>query len=775
MTRENTMSNTELPGRGSVTRSHLRRLSLPLGTLAALVAIVAPAAPAGAAPLADGRVYEQVSPIEKYGAAAGAAVDAPMYAAAAPDGDGLLYGVAGPIGSAARGIQNYAVGRRSASSWSADNPFPLPPGAINFNDYAVGAVGPSEDLQSFAYSMSGGGLVPGNPQVPHGFGSPAPEALYRTSTSGPLAWLTAPTIDPATPVVGQIEGAGFFPVGGSPDLDTVYFGYYGTLVPEDAPRAANVTDRPTSPKGLYRYAAGQLTSASILPDGSTDPYGAMPAGSCSAVSTNGNNLIPLDFRNQVSADGARAFFVSPDPNAGSGRPPQLYVRKDGTSTVLASRSAVTGDEAPSGVTLQARYTVTYGGWPSKSCAYASRDGSHVFFESVDPLTADAPVDGAIKGYVFDVDHETLAYLPGVTGDVVAASDDLSRFLFASGSLNAGSLSLWDHDHVTLVSPRVRPTAGTFQSWVTEGRATSDGSTFLFQSTSELPGFNNAGGVEEVYRYDVGPATLACLSCAPGSDPAVNGSHLSSQGGGAPLTSNMNGQLRDNRGMSDDGRRVFFDTTTALVDSDTNGVRDVYEWEDGVVHLISSGIDPHGSFVLDNSESGDDVFFATREGLDEADRDGGYDVYDARVGGGFPKVPEPPVCLSNCRAPAGPAPPASPPVTLLSEGAGNVKSPAPVASKITVTKKSARGNAVTATVKVPGAGALTASGEGLGTVKRSVLKGGTYRLRVTLTKKARRTLARERKLRVHVHLRYRPVVGFSADATASLTIKAAKRS
>ena len=59
-------------------------------------------------------------------------------------------------------------------------------------------------------------------------------------------------------------------------------------------------------------------------------------------------------------------------------------------------------------------------------------------------------------------------------------------------------------------------------------------------------------------------------------------------------------------------------------------KDVYEWENGVVYLISSGKSPLDSFFLDNSENGDDVFFATAQGLVPGDTDGAYDVYDARV-------------------------------------------------------------------------------------------------------------------------------------------------
>lgn len=757
------------------------RRSFSTGALLTVAATIGIAVPAGAAQTSDGRVYEQVSPVQKFGSGAGAGgSDSPSYGVAAADGSGIFYGVGGPIGSATRGMQNYAIGRRSGTGWSADNPFPLPSAAsINYLDYQVQAPWPSEGLGSVAYQMSGGGLVPGNPAIPgHINGDPGAEALYRADSGG-MEWLSRPTVDPAVPSVGSIEGAGLVPAGASENLDTFYFSYYGTLVPEDAPRAPLVSDKFSSPWGFYRYAEGHLEAAGVLPDGTLDPYGAIPAGAAAAPGSVGNFNVPMDFRNQVSADGTRAFFVSPDPNAGSGMPSQLYVRKNGTSTVLVSRSALTGDPAPDGVAMQQRMSTVKGA----SYAFGSRDGSHVYFQSVDQLTADAPDDGTKKAYVFDVDDETTEYLPGVQGDVLAASDDLSRFLYASTAAPtlAGPLGVWADGHATPIATRDRPTVGTSdnaarRAWISQGRASADGSVFVFQSNSPLPGplpdgFNNTSGYEEVYRYDVATSALSCLSCAPAGDVASGNSHLSDNGGTGPAT-NLDGALRDNRAISTDGKRVFFATSNALVDRDTNGKRDVYVEESGSARLISSGLSPEDSYLLDNSASGDDVFFATTEGLSEDDRDGSYDVYDARVGGGFPRPAVPPVCPSNCRPPTGGAPAALPPGTL-APGAGNVADLPPAPAKVTVTRKSSKGSTVSVSLKVPGAGAVTASGEGLGTVKRSVLKGGTYRLSLKLTKKARRALARERRLRVHVHLRYRPMLGFPADAVASLTVKTKK--
>jgi len=120
-------------------------------------------------------------------------------------------------------------------------------------------------------------------------------------------------------------------------------------------------------------------------------------------------------------------------------------------------------------------------------------------------------------------------------------------------------------------------------------------------------------------------------------------------------------------MSADGVRVFFDTPDPLVPQDINGKRDVYEWEEqgvgscpvghtgGCVYLVSSGAGPSESFFVDNSESGSDVFFATADELVPGDTDHGYDIYDARVGGGFPQPPVAAGCFGDaCQGPLGAA-------------------------------------------------------------------------------------------------------------------------
>src|SRR4029077_19367630 len=108
-----------------------------------------------------------------------------------------------------------------------------------------------------------------------------------------------------------------------------------------------------------------------------------------------------------------------------------------------------------------------------------------------------------------------------------------------------------------------------------------------------------------------------------------------------------------RALSEDGSRIFFNSFGPLVPRDTNGVRDVYEWEragseeecvgakgaelyvasaGGCLSLISSGQSPTDSEFTDASPDGRDAFFKTAASLQPQDP-GLIDIYDARAGGG----------------------------------------------------------------------------------------------------------------------------------------------
>lgn len=108
--------------------------------------------------------------------------------------------------------------------------------------------------------------------------------------------------------------------------------------------------------------------------------------------------------------------------------------------------------------------------------------------------------------------------------------------------------------------------------------------------------------------------------------------------------------------------MFFESTDALVSRDDNNAPDVYEWDNGKVSLISDGRYYKGSYFVDSSRDGKDVFFATGASLVSQDIDNGdQDIYVARADGGF-RAPDPaPECQADCRLGTTDVPPAPPTV------------------------------------------------------------------------------------------------------------------
>ncbi len=128
-------------------------------------------------------------------------------------------------------------------------------------------------------------------------------------------------------------------------------------------------------------------------------------------------------------------------------------------------------------------------------------------------------------------------------------------------------------------------------------------------------------------------------------------------------------------ISPDGSRVFFETADALVPQDTNGLSDVYEWENGRIYLISSGQGTSGSNFSGASSNGNDVFITTTDHLAPQDIESATQIYDARVDGGFPYRPFTTGCDSGqCQGPQTPAPVFGAPASATFVGLGNPARP-----------------------------------------------------------------------------------------------------
>jgi hypothetical protein len=254
--------------------------------------------------------------------------------------------------------------------------------------------------------------------------------------------------------------------------------------------------------------------------------------------------------------------------------------------------------------------------------------------------------------------------------VIGVSDDGSYVYFvATGQLVHGqplgtgaaipSVYLWHGGAVTYVGqlqtedlPADLITDNTHDDL--EARVTPDGRHLLFGSsaseglTGADPGHCGIGSFgplscRELYLYSADTVRLACVSCRPDGAPAESGAKVVHGGRieGTPLST---GHLT--RPLSEDGRRVFFDTGDALVSQDINGRRDVYEYDasDGTVHLLTSGRGAADSLFMDATPDGSEVFLLTTERLVGWDNDASADLYDVRAGGGFP---EPRSSSSGC--------------------------------------------------------------------------------------------------------------------------------
>jgi hypothetical protein len=211
------------------------------------------------------------------------------------------------------------------------------------------------------------------------------------------------------------------------------------------------------------------------------------------------------------------------------------------------------------------------------------------------------------------------------------------------------------------------------------RLNPDGSVLLFQSRANLDGYE-PDGFPQVYRYDSVDSRLDCISCIPTGQPAQGSGTLQTYGPFPRI-----GPFKSGNGfvpnLTPDGNRAFFESDEALVSSDTDGVKDVYEWEEGgvgscsqvggCVYLISSGQSDRDNFLYGHSRSGDDVFFITTDLLNGFDSTNVASIYDARVNGGFPE-PQGAACQGESCQPNRAAPPALPSPESGARGAsGNV--------------------------------------------------------------------------------------------------------
>jgi DNA-binding beta-propeller fold protein YncE len=245
------------------------------------------------------------------------------------------------------------------------------------------------------------------------------------------------------------------------------------------------------------------------------------------------------------------------------------------------------------------------------------------------------------------------------------------------------------------------------------RASADGRWLAFMSQRPLTGYDSRDARtgrpdQEVFLYHAAAGageagSLVCASCNPSgarphgaeflpnpNEPPLAFGGLESFGPTQGIAANLPAwsQLHQPRYLSNSGR-LFFDSSDALLPQDSNATQDVYQYEPpgvgdctqssatfarasaGCVGLISSGTSPEESVFFDANESGDDAFFLTTAQLTSSDADTSFDVYDARVGGGFPQPVRPVECSGDACQPFVAAPNDPTPGSLTFQGPGNL--------------------------------------------------------------------------------------------------------
>jgi len=505
-----------------------------------------------------------------------------------------------------------------------------------------------------------------------------PNLYRRENCTEPPAYETitvqAPTnIPPAN--YTDLRTKGF-----SQDGSHVIFATAGRLQGTDAPEVQ------VGGQLLYEHTEGDLRFVCYLPSGEPSTQ------ACSAGTLVGAGFDRSSLHNAISDDGSRIFWTAYTVDSSDPRQPgQIFVRIGGAETRPVS-------------TTKANDPAFF--WT------ASADGSKAIFSFLSGPFAD-------QLYEVDVESGTPALIAkGVEGPM-GASEDASRIYFASsedldagGPAAAGEHNLYLYEAVPaggegeltfimelgdkdvspvpiINGPVTRPV--DFLSAKRAARVSPDGlhATFMSTASPTPTGYDNRDAesgdpVAEVYLYDAAEDEVRCISCNP-SGARPSGEILS---GAAAQIQGWEQRLHAPRVLSDDGRRVFFESFEALAPRDTNGTWDVYQWEEegkgtclatsetfaedsgGCVDLISAGTSPAKSTFLDADPSGDNVFFSTQSSLVGVDY-GLNDVYVARVGGGFPEATKRGPCAGEaCQSPP-PPPPEVTPSTRSATGPGNV--------------------------------------------------------------------------------------------------------
>jgi len=697
-----------------------------------LVLATVPVTSAGAPP--DGRAYEQVTPADKQGYQVGGNQSAAAEPAVSADGARIAYSSVYPYGPSRSGSLSGYLSSRASDGWVTESALPAPgPNQIGYGLPGQDTTlrGTTPDQRAAVYFDT---TVP-----PYG----ALALLRKDGTRVRIADATAQGAG-----AGQLDGQPWFQ-GISDDGRHVLFTSTSRLVP-------GLPD-PVGGAVLYEWVddGGNGTLRVVNRDDQStltllDPGPASLGGSSSSILA--KIFGEASLRNAISRDGERIFFQNPAPDvapsgesAGGG---PVYLRQGGSATVEVSAPEV--GYVPVSTPTRRQFLD------------ATPNGSQVFFWADGDLVNGAPPTGGV--YRYDVDAAQLTFLteaPDNAGaaptamvsdagdrlyfqrgtDLVLYSGGATRVVLADTQVQGGSFSLGAISALPGIRDDACPTANL----------SADGRFFTFTART-----GSTLADQTVYRYDADTGVLDAVT-----------STLAGFTGAGACGVYYPRQIAA-RVMSEDGRYVFFDSQAPLVPEDTNGRVDAYRWHDGGVALLSDGTGPGDSLFVGADRTGANAFIVTADPLVRQDRDSENDLYDARIGGGFQPPAEREACSGDaCQGAPSPALPGSSPGSAVFDGPGDVDvAPAPAVVVGRLSKRAlrafARTGRTTVTARVNGGGGVRATlaiavgprFRVIDSARRATTRPGTVALQLTLTRRARRSLARsEDGLRVRIDVRY----------------------
>jgi hypothetical protein len=354
-----------------------------------------------------------------------------------------------------------------------------------------------------------------------------------------------------------------------------------------------------------------FTSDSLLPadgDAQYDIY-EWSAGTLSLVSgrTTGTPGAPTQFAGPPvipSHDGTRVIFTSWDRLVAEDTDDKIdvYERSGGVTRLLSVGPA--GGNGAYENTLHA----------------ASDDGSRVFFSTGEALTADDPntsydVYRREGNTITRVSQGDFTKFAGITSDggrfffttreaLVPADQDVGTCPHVLGCVDVYEST---PAGPVLISKASDGTSGTDgdSSWL---GISDDGQHILLQSIKQLVP-EDTDQKSDIYERTGGTTTLVSTSATAGNGPV----------------------RAEFAGATADGSRVFFETTEAMVPSDTNGIADVYERSGGTTTQVSVGPTGTGGSLASISPDGARILFVSANALVPEDTDSYSDLYE-RFGG-----------------------------------------------------------------------------------------------------------------------------------------------